>query len=255
MTEEIAQLLRCGHAGAAMQWMLELGLLEVLLPEAYAMLAAGERGLGNFGQILPVIDRMVAAERELSDTALLAALLLPKVLLRRYDVEAIDRRPMSRDALSVLIEEEVAPFLARFTVSNLKSQQILHALMGFQRLCEPVWKPAERVRFSRRPFFDDALFLFEVLVEATGEGGEALAEWQAAARKRPTAVKAPAPAARAPPPLRRRPGRAPAGAAAAADRRPIDPARDGGSQRRPAPSGRLPTSCEERHNRSAIDIG
>jgi poly(A) polymerase len=211
VTEEIAQLLRCGHAGAAMQWMLELGLLEVLLPEAYAMLAAGERGLGNFGQILPVIDRMVAAERELSDTALLAALLLPKVLLRRYDVEAIDRRPMSRDALSVLIEEEVAPFLARFTVSNLKSQQILHALMGFQRLCEPVWKPAERVRFSRRPFFDDALFLFEVLVEATAEGGEALAEWQAAARKRPIAVKGPpatdaaaASAAARPRPRRRR---------------------------------------------------
>src|SRR4029077_6365688 len=150
VTEEIVQLLKCGHAGAAMQWMLELGLLEVLLPEAYAMLAAGERGLGNFSQILPVIDRMIGAGRELPDTALLAALLLPKVLLRRYDVEAIDQRPMSRDALAALIEEEVAPFLARFTVSNLKSQQVLHALIGFQRLCEPSWKPPERVRFARR---------------------------------------------------------------------------------------------------------
>src|SRR5262249_52174580 len=132
VTEEIAQLLRCGHAGAAMQWMLELGLLEVLLPEAYAMLAAGERGLGDFGQILPVVDGMIGAGRELPDTALLAALLLPKVLLRRYDVEAMNQRPMSRDALAVLIEEEIAPFLSRFTVSNLKSQQILHALIGFQ---------------------------------------------------------------------------------------------------------------------------
>jgi len=191
VTEEIAQLLRCGHAGAAMQWMLELGLLEVLLPEAYAMLAAGERGLGEFSQILPVIDRMVEGGRVLSDTALLAALLLPKVLLRRYDVEAIDQRPMRRDALTGLIDEEIAPFLSRFTVSNLKSQQIFHALVGFQRLCEPGWKPAERVRFSRRPFFADALFLFEVLVEATAEGGEALAEWQAAARKRPP-IKEPA---------------------------------------------------------------
>ncbi|MES1211521.1 MAG: polynucleotide adenylyltransferase PcnB, partial [Acidobacteriota bacterium] len=60
VTEEIAQLLRCGHAGAAMQWMLELGLLEVMMPEAYAMLTAGQRGMGDFGQILPVIDRMVA---------------------------------------------------------------------------------------------------------------------------------------------------------------------------------------------------
>src|SRR5262249_39373883 len=74
ITEEIVQLLRCGHAGAAMQWMLELGLLEVLLPEAYAMVAAGARGLGDFGQILPVIDRLVKDGRELSDTALLSAL-------------------------------------------------------------------------------------------------------------------------------------------------------------------------------------
>jgi poly(A) polymerase len=183
VTEEIAQLLRCGHAGAAMQWMLDLGLLEVLLPEAYAMLTAGERGLGEFGQILPVIDRLVAEGGDLPDTALLAALLLPKVLLRRYDVEAIDQRPMSRSALEVLIQEEVAPFLARFTVSNLKSQQILQALMGFQRLCEPRGRPAERMRLARRSFFPDALLLFEILVLATGEGGEALADWQAIARR------------------------------------------------------------------------
>jgi poly(A) polymerase len=183
VTEEIAQLLRCGHAGAAMQWMLDLGLLEVILPEAYAMLTAGTRGLGEFGQILPVIDSLVAAGRELTDTGLLAALLLPKVLLKRYDVEAAQKRPMSRAALEILIQEEVAPFLARFTVSNLKSQQIVQALIGFQRLCEPKGKAAERARFTRRPFFPDSLLLFEILARATGEGGDALADWQAAARK------------------------------------------------------------------------
>ena len=191
VTEEIVQLLKCGRAGAAMQWMLELGLLEVLLPEAYAMLTAGARGLGDFGQILPVIDRMVAEERPLSDTALLAALLLPKIMLRRMDVEASAGRPMSRAALEVLIQDEVAPFFARLTLSNLRAQQVIHALMGFQRLCEPRWSPHERVRFARKPYFDDAVLLFEILVKATGEGHEALAEWQAAARRRPP-LKAPA---------------------------------------------------------------
>ena len=197
VTEEIAQLLRCGHAGAAMQRMLELGLLEVMLPEAYAMLAAGQRGMGDFGQILPVIDRMVAAGRELPDTALLAALLLPKVMVRRDDIEAVDRRPMSRSGVEVMVQEEVAPFLSRFTVSNLKSQQITQALIGFQRLCEPGWKLPDRVRFARKPYFDNALLLFAILVEATGEGREALAEWQAAARRR-APLKAPAGGAEAP---------------------------------------------------------
>ena len=191
VTEEIVQLLRCGHAGAAMQWMLELGLLEVLLPEAYAMLAADERGLGDFGQILPVIDRLITSGRELPDTVLLAALLMPKIMLRRDDVEGIGQRPMSRAAIEELVDEESAPLLARFTISNLKAQQIRRALVGFFRLCEPRWSFAERVRFTRRPLFEDALVLFELLVLATGEGGEALAEWQEAARRRPPALPAP----------------------------------------------------------------
>jgi poly(A) polymerase len=203
VTEEIAQLLRCGHAGAAMQWMLELGLLEVMLPEAYAMLAAGQRGMGDFGQILPVIDRMVAQSRDLPDTGLLAALLLPKVMVRRDEIEAARHRPMSRSEIEMMVGEEVEPFLARFTVSNVKSQQITQALIGFQRLCEPGWKLPDRVRFARKPYFDNALLIFEILAEATGEGFEALEEWQAAARRR-APLKAPEGGAEARPRPRRR---------------------------------------------------
>ena len=212
VTEEIVQLLKCGRAGAAMQWMLDLGLLEVLLPEAYAMLTAGARGLGDFGQILPVIDRMVAEDRPLTETGLLAALLLPKVMLRRFDIEAMNGRPMSRAAIDTMIQEEVAPFFQRLTLSNLRSQQVLHALTGFQRLCEPRWSTHERVRYARKPWFDDALLLFEILVQATGEGHEALAQWQAAARRRPP-LKAPAESEKRearPRPRRRRRRRGPA---------------------------------------------
>src|SRR6185436_4963337 len=125
------------------------------------------------------------------------------------DIEALDQHPMSRSAIETLVEEEVTPFLARFTVSNLKSQQIVQALIGFQRLCEPRWTLPERVRFTRKPYFDDARLLFEILVEATGGGAEALAEWDAAARRRPP-HKAGAEAEVRPRPRRRRRRRAPA---------------------------------------------
>jgi poly(A) polymerase len=209
VTEEIIQLLKCGRAGAAMQWMLELDLLPVLLPEAYAMLSAGARGLGDFGQILPVIDRLVAQDRPLSDTGLLSALLLPKVMLRRMDIEAQDGKPMSRPAIEAMIQEELAPFFARLTLSNLRSQQIYHALMGFQRLCEPNASPHERLKLARKPYFDDALLLFEILVQATGEGQEQLEAWQAAARRRPP-LKAPAESEAGARPRRRRRRRPPA---------------------------------------------
>jgi poly(A) polymerase len=208
VTEEIAQLMRCGHAGAAIQWMLELGLLETLLPEAYAMVTAGERGLGDFGQMLPVIDRMIVGGRTLPDSVLLSALLLPTVLLRRYDIEALDQRPMTRAAIEILIEDEVRPFLKRLTISNLKSQQVLQALGTFQRMCEPKLTVGERGRLGRKPSFDDALSLFEILVEATDDGREALAEWQATARVRTTTK--PAAASEAKPRARRRRRRRPA---------------------------------------------
>jgi poly(A) polymerase len=191
LTEEIVQLLRCGHSGAALQWMLDLGLLEVLLPEAYAMVAAGERGIGDFGRILTMVDQFVAAGRELPDTGLLAALLLPQTLLRRYDVEAIDQRPMSRHALQAMVEETVQPFFARFTLSNLKATQVVQAIVGFNRMCEPRWAFGDRVRFATKPYFDDALLLFELLAEATGEGHEALRDWQAAAERRPRRASLP----------------------------------------------------------------
>jgi len=210
LTEELLQLLRCGHSGAALQWMLDLGLLEVMLPETYAMVAAGKRGIGDFGRILPVLDEMVAKGRELPEIGLLAALLLPGVLLRRYDAEAAAGKPISRHALRLLAEEIVAPFFARFVLSNLKAQQVLQAILDFNRMCEPGWKPVERVRFELRPSFGHALFLFEVLTEATGEGQEALAEWQALARRRPQRPPAPTaarrPAGRPRPRRRRRRG-------------------------------------------------
>lgn len=184
LTDEVIQLLRCGAAGRVLQWMLDLGLLEVFLPEAYAMVSAGERGLGEFGRILPAIDALIAEGEEVSDAALLAAVLLPSVLLRRHDVEAVDQRPMSRGALGAMVAEQVAPFLARFTISRERALHVERAIAGFLRLCEPGWTDAARLRFARRPYFDDALALFDLLVRATDDGREALEAWRRAAAGR-----------------------------------------------------------------------
>ena len=185
VSEELVALLRCGSAGKAMQWMLDLGVLEVLLPEAYAMVQASERGLGDFGKILPTLDRKIAAGRAASDGGLLAALLLPGVLLRRYDIEALSRKALRRDQLAALVDEVSAPFLKRFALSRIRSQQTTDALKGFLRLCEPHRTAGERHLAVTKSWFPDALWLFELLAEATAEGFEEFVQWQAAARRRP----------------------------------------------------------------------
>ena len=56
---------------------------------------------------------------------------------------------------------------------------------GFLRLCEPHRSAGERHLAVTKSWFPDALWLFELLAEATAEGFEELAQWQAAARRRP----------------------------------------------------------------------
>ncbi len=185
LTEELQQLLRCGSAGAAMQWMLELGVLEVLLPEAQAMIAAAERGAGNFGGILPTLDRMVADDREVPDAVLLAAVLLPQVMLRRFEVESATGRWMDMPAYLKVVKNTLESFLERFSLANFKRAHLAHVLEGFHRLCGQGWTPAQRLRFASKSIFDDSLLLFEILVRATGEGHQALNLWEAAKRQRP----------------------------------------------------------------------
>ena len=201
LTEELVQLLRCGQAAGALHWMMELGLLEVLLPEAYAMVAAGERGLGDFGRILPVLDGLVAAGEEPGDTVLLAALLLPSVVLRRHDVEGLDQRPMRRGALIALMRETLEPFVDRFALSRQRREGVGQAILGYHRLLEGGWTPARRVRFSRWPYFDDALALLEIRAAATGEGREEIELWR---RARAAADRRPGPAVKKKRPRRRR---------------------------------------------------
>ena len=185
LTEELQQLLRCGSAGAAMQWMLDLDLLSVLLPEAEAMISAAERGAGNFGGILPTLDQMVADGREVPDAVLLAAVLLPKIMLRRFEVERETGRWMELPVYLEVMRDTLEPFLERFSIANFKRAHLVHVLEGFHRLCGQGWTPAQRVRFASKSTFDDSLLLFEILVLATGEGHQVLNLWEAAKRQRP----------------------------------------------------------------------
>ena len=184
LTEEVIQLLKCGSAGASAQWMLDLGLLEVLLPEAMAMLKARSVGAGDFVGILPTIDTMIREDRELSEPVLLAAILLPEVMLRRFDYERRRRRWMPLEAYGEAVSEVLERLLERFSIANHKRAAIRHALDGFHRLCADRWTPDKRLRFASRPAFDDALVLFEILSRATGQGQEVLEQWIAVARQR-----------------------------------------------------------------------
>jgi len=202
LTEEIVQLLRCGAAGPAMQWMYDLGLLDRVLPEAGVILSARRRGAAEFERLVPAIDELIRRGSDLSDPTLLAALLLPGVLLKRRGIEEESGRRIQRQRLRRLTEEVAAPFFARHTVAKFKAEAVTLALETFNSLGERRWNVNERIQLARRSSFRDALGLFEIMVEATGEGKSQFEAWQRVAKQVPTRRAAPKRRRR-----RRRPGR------------------------------------------------
>jgi hypothetical protein len=159
-------------------------LVEILLPEALAMVRAAEIGIGEFGNVLPVLDAMTPEGRELGDPVLLGALLLPHLLLKRYERESRRQGWVDAAEFRDLASDTLESFRERFVVPNLTRVLMIQAFEGFHRLCEGDFTRGQRKRFASKSYFDDALALFEILVRATGEGGEELAEWQEARRGR-----------------------------------------------------------------------
>lgn len=178
LSEEIGQILHSGSAEPILQRAMEVGLLEVFLPEAYTILTIEGEEAEDLQRIPAVLDQMIADGRKLSDSVLLGSLLLPAVLLRRRDIEALNQRPIWRSALRSLTQETVESFATRFTLPRAKAEKVQMVLWCFHRLTERWGSAASQLQFSRQPGFDDALTLLDVLVSATGEGEGLLSSWQ-----------------------------------------------------------------------------
>ena len=185
LTEEIGQLLRCGHSGSAMQWMLELGMLDIALPEVEAFLDTRRLGLGDFTCTLSLLDRRVERGRPLSEIGLYSSLLLPTVLVRCGERCREGRDPLSVGGARELIADAIGPFFRRFTLSRHKAEQVVQTILGFKQMRGRRWKTAERIKFSQRGFFEDALWLYEIAVAAKGEGDDELRRWRRVAHSRP----------------------------------------------------------------------
>jgi poly(A) polymerase len=181
LIEELLEILRSGHAGRTFQWMLDLGLAERFLPELLAMIEAEDDGLGAFGHVLPVLDRVVGGVRDVSDSLLLACLLAPSIMLERHDREEARRRPVSRAEVRSMVATAIDRLGERFSLSHARAKRTAGTLELFQRLCEPPPLDWTVRNVTAHPQWSEAVLLFEMLADATGEGHEMLEAWRMAA--------------------------------------------------------------------------
>ena len=191
LTDELLQLLRSEHAGGAFQWMVDLGLLEVFLPEALPALAPEA---GPLARVLPALDELVEEGREISDVALFAALLIPAFAVRR--ARAGGAGPAKRKGgvtsetwFSEAVSDYVLPLGQRLRISRERQDAVAYALAGLHEMQAGEWSSAGRVRFLNRRSGPDAFVLFEIVARALGGGSEELRQWKAAFRHRSSVRK------------------------------------------------------------------
>lgn len=185
MAEEIGQILKTGQAATILTLASEYGLLEEVFPEAEALLSLAARDQTGFERIPAAIDELIGEGRELSDVTVLAAIVLPSLLLERREIETRNNRPLRRGALRQMTLDYIAPLVTRLSLSRQRSETITDAISIFYRFGESWRSGADQVRFSARVGFDDAVDLLDLMVRSTGDGQRELEQWRAVQKKRP----------------------------------------------------------------------
>ncbi len=181
VAEEILELLRRGWSRGAFRMMVEIGLLEPLLPEIYRAIA-GDRA-PYFWKMLEVLDRTVQAGRKIPDAVLFAVLLLPWVI---EELEAEERRRSGRMRIAevlVFIRDLIQPLCARMALPAGTRHQIEQALETLWRLLEPPVDRRAQFRFIYREPFNDALALLELYAFSSGKYVDVFRQWQSLAQR------------------------------------------------------------------------
>jgi poly(A) polymerase len=181
VSEEILELLRRGWSRGAFQLMVEIGLLDPLLPEIYSAIS-GEKA-PYFWKMLEVLDRTVQAGRRISDAVLLSVLLLP------YAVEQLENEESGRDSrmrigeVIIFIRDLIQPLCTRMSLAAGTRHQIEQALETLWRILEPPTDRRSQFRFVYREHFGDALALLELFALSSGKYVDVFRQWQAFAQR------------------------------------------------------------------------
>ncbi len=183
VTEELLGMLRGPRPLATFRLLREIGLLEILLPELVAAIAAhtdpdrGEDGT-LFWKYLAELESIAAAgKRAPHDTVLIGLLLLPLVFSTIASRIKAGSKVDSAELL-LLIEDVVNPLSLRLTLPNATVHTVKQAIFLLGKLDEPARSPAAAKRLVGRSSFPTAFELFKIHATVTERHSEAVARWE-----------------------------------------------------------------------------
>jgi poly(A) polymerase len=187
--EETFKLLRCGGAARAFQLLRACGALPMIQPALGAALDGwDEARRKSFFAHLGALDRLIRTGADVSEAVLLGALVMhlhPGAALDGGAPEGA--APVRAGAAARGASETEADALLASLVSSSRLPRRVAERVRLALHAQRVFREAPRRRRGRgrgpagQPYFQDALQLLEIAVEATGHGREVLERWHSAA--------------------------------------------------------------------------
>jgi poly(A) polymerase len=175
LLEETFRLLRGGIAQPSLRLLRALGALKLLMPPVDHYLDThGKDGEVTFEAFASAADRRILSGERLDDAVLMGALLLPISRAAPAASEKPDAPPVVADAIEELLTRFVQTArLPRKIAERTRSILLAQATLSGERR-----RRGSLARFRRHPIFNEALTLFEIAVEATGQNKEILDTWK-----------------------------------------------------------------------------
>jgi poly(A) polymerase len=174
LLEETFRLIRGGVAAPSLKLLAALDALKILLPPVDAYLRRGRESERTFYAFAEALDRRVEKGEPLDDAILMATLLVP--ISRAAPPPAEPPEPGARLSVTQAIEDLLAGFVQTARLPRRIAERCRLLLLAQRTLTGE--RRRRSASFRRHPLFHEALTVFDLSVEATGEFREALEAWK-----------------------------------------------------------------------------
>ncbi|HVO20833.1 MAG TPA: CCA tRNA nucleotidyltransferase [Anaeromyxobacter sp.] len=184
--EETLKILRCGGSARAFQLLRACGALPLILPALGAALEAwDEPARRSFFAHLGALDKLVRSGAEVSEAVLLATLVSHLAAVPPRGGAAEPPGP-GQARTGHEADELVASLVSTSRLPRRVAERVRLALNAQRHLKDPGGGRRGRGRkMAGQTYYDDALQLLEIAVEATGQGAELLERWRQARDGKP----------------------------------------------------------------------
>ncbi|MGA9523412.1 MAG: polynucleotide adenylyltransferase PcnB [Myxococcaceae bacterium] len=178
LLEETFRLIRGGISTDSIKLLDALGALRILLPPvADYFKRTGLEGTERFYRHMLALDARVKAGDQLEDAALLATILLPIANeMQEHESEQDEGKP---PMVAQAIEDLLAELVRNARLPRRIAERCRMILIAQRTLSGQRRRRGALAAFRRHPLFNEALTLFEISVEATGEFRDQLEAWKA----------------------------------------------------------------------------